>query len=101
MDEYKLKSEYAKTGLRTKFLGMKSSDKGGVRECLEGLRLKKEELCQAGVEIDKKDYFSMIISSLPPAMSNFASSQLAAAHFSVTKTLSSSELISMLIEEAN
>jgi hypothetical protein len=77
--EYTLKSEYAKTGLRAKFLGMRCTDKGGVREFLEGLRLKKEELVQAGVDIDEKDYFSVILSSLPPAMSNFASSQLAAA----------------------
>src|ERR1700679_9751 len=40
--EYTLKSEYAKTGLRAKFLGMRCTDKGGVREFLEGLRLKKE-----------------------------------------------------------
>ena len=68
--------------LRAKFLGMRCMDKahkGGVREFLEGLRLKKEELCQAWVNIDKKDYFkfSVIISSLPAAMLNFASSQLA------------------------
>ena len=72
--EYTLKSEYAKTGLRAKFLGMKYTDKGGVREFLEGLRLKKEELCQAGVEIEENDYFSVIISSLRAAMANFASS---------------------------
>ena len=61
--EYTLKSEYAKTGLRAKFLGMRCTDKGGVREFLEGLRLKKEELSQAGVDIDEKDYFSVIVSS--------------------------------------
>src|SRR5271168_4942774 len=99
--EYTLKSEYAKTGLRAKFLGMRCTDKGGVREFLEGLRLKKEELSQAGVDIDEKDYFSVILSSLPPAMSNFASSQLAAARFSATKTITPSDLISMLIEEAD
>ena len=99
--EYSAKSEYAKTGLRAKFLGMRCTDKGGVREFLEGLRLKKEELSQAGVEIDEKDYFSVIISSLPPAMSNFASSQLAAARFTGTKTVTSSELIPILIEEAD
>jgi hypothetical protein len=99
--EYTLKSEYAKTGLRAKFLGMRCTDKGGVREFLEGLRLKKEELVQAGVDIDEKDYLSVILSSLPPAMSNFASSQLAAARFSALKTITSSDLISMLIEEAD
>ena len=99
--EYTLKSEYAKTALRAKFLAMRCTDKGGVREFLEGLRLKKEELCQAGVDIDEKDYLSVIISSLPPAMSNFASTQLAAARFSATKTLTSGDLLSMLIEEAD
>ena len=99
--EYTAKSEYAKTGLRVKFLGMKCMDKGGVREFLEGLRLKKEELSQAGVAIEEADYLSVILSSLPPAMSNFASSQLAAARFSATKTIMSSDLISMLIEEAD
>ena len=58
--EYMLKSEYAKTGLRAKFLGMKCTDKGGVREFLEGLQLKKEELCQARVEIEENDYFQSL-----------------------------------------
>ena len=101
VQEYTLKSEYAKTGLRAKFLGMRCTDKGGVREFLEGLRLKKEELSQAGVDIDEKDYFSVIISSLPAAMSNFASSQLAAARFSGMKTITSNDLISILLEEAD
>ena len=101
MKEYSAKSEYARTGLRAKFLGMKCTDKGGVREFLEGLRLKKEELSQARVVINEMDYLSVILSSLPPAMSNFASSQLAAARFSATKTITSSDLISMLIEEAD
>lgn len=99
--EYMLKSKYAKTGLRAKFMSMKCSDKGGVREFLEGLQLKKEELSQAGVNINKKDYFSVIISSLPPAMLNFTSSQLVAAHFSGTKTITSNNLISILLEEAD
>ena len=99
--EYTLKSKYVKMGLRAKFLGMKCTDKGGVREFLEGLWLKKEELCQAGVEIEENDYFSVIISSLSAAMVNFALSQLAAAHFSLTKTITSNDLISMLIEEAD
>jgi hypothetical protein len=99
--EYTLKSEYARTGLRAKFLGMKCTGRGGVREFLEGLRLKKEELSQAGVDIDEKDYFSVIISSLPPSMSNFASSQMAAAHFSSTKVLLSTDLLPILIEEAD
>ena len=96
--EYMLKSEYVKMGLRAKFLGMKCTDKGGVREFLEGLWLKK---CQAGVKIEENDYFLVIISSLPAAMVNFTLSQLAAACFSSTKTITSNNLISMVIEEAN
>ena len=101
VQEYMLKSEYAKMGLRAKLLGMRCTDKGGVREFLEGLRLKKKELSQAGIDIDEKDYFSVTISPLLPAMSNFASSQLVAACFSGTKTVTSSNLISLLIEEAD
>jgi hypothetical protein len=101
VNEYTLKSEYAKTGLRAKFLGMKCGEKGNVREFLEDLQLKKEELSQAGVTIDEKDYLSVIISSLPAVMANFALSQLAAARFSATKTLMTNDLISMLLEEAD
>ena len=101
VQEYMSKSEYAKMGLRAKFLGMRCTDKGSVREFLEGLQLKREELSQAGVDIDKKDYFSVIISSIPAAMLNFASSQLAAAHFSGTKIITSNDLISILLEEAD
>ena len=61
--EYMLKSEYAKTGLRAKFLSMRCGDKGSVREFLEGLRLKKEELSQARVNIDENTYFSVITSA--------------------------------------
>jgi hypothetical protein len=63
-------------------MAMRCPDKGNPREFLEGLRVRKEELSQAGVTVDEKDYFSVIISSLPLALSNFASNQLAAAQFS-------------------
>ena len=99
--EFSKKSAYAQADLRAKFMGMKCSDKANPREFLEGLRLKKEELVQAGVVVDEKDYFSVIISSLPMALSNFASNQLAAAQFSSTKTMTPDDLLSMLMEESD
>ena len=98
--EYSKKSAYAQTDMRAKFMAMRCPDKGNLREFLEGLRVKKEELCQAGVVIDEKDYFSVIISSLPLSLSNFASNQLAAAQFSMRK-MSPNDLLSMLLEESD
>jgi hypothetical protein len=80
--EYSKKSTYVQMDLCTKFLAMHCPGKGNPREFLEGLRVKREELSQAGVVIDEKDYFSVIIASLPFALSNFASNQLATAQFS-------------------
>jgi len=79
---------------------MQCSERGNPREFLEELRVKKEELAQAGVVIDEKDYFSVIIASLPMALSNFASNQLAAAQFSSRK-MTPSDLLSMLLEESD
>jgi hypothetical protein len=77
--EFSKKSAYAQVDMWAKFMAMRCPDKGNPREFLEGLRVKKEELAQAGVVVDEKNYFSIIISSLPYSLSNFASSQLAAA----------------------
>jgi hypothetical protein len=79
---------------------MRCLDKGNPREFLEGLRVKREELSQAGVVIDEKDYFSVIISSLPFSLSNFASYQLAATQFS-TRKMTPDDLLSMLLEESD
>jgi hypothetical protein len=98
--EYSKKSAYAQTDMRAKFMAMRCPDKGNPRDFLEGLRVKKEELCQAGVVVDEKDYFSVIISSLPLSLSNFASNQLAAAQFS-TRKMSPNDLLSMLLEESD
>src|SRR6266540_3510236 len=69
---------------------------------LEGLQVNKEELVQVGVVIDDKDYLSTIISSLPIALSNFASAQLATTRmFAPTKSIKPKVLISLLVEEAN
>lgn len=77
--EYTEKGALAQTDLRTKFLESKCPDKGDVREWLDSLRVRKEELAQVGVDIDEKDFRSTVISSLPVYLSGFASSQLAAA----------------------
>lgn len=98
--EFSKKSAYAQADMRAKFMAMRCPDKGNPREFLEGLRVKKEELAQAGVVIDEKDYFSIIIASLPMALSNFASNQLAAAQFSSRKMMPS-DLLSMLLEESD
>jgi hypothetical protein len=99
--EFSKKSAYAQADMRAKFMGLRCPDKGNPRDFLEGLRVKKEELAQAGVEVDEKDYFSIIISSLPYSLSNFASSQLAAAQFLSTKKITPDDLLSMLLEESD
>ena len=98
--EYTEKGAYAQTDLRARFLESKCPDKGNVREFLDNLRVKREELASVGVDIDEKDYRSTIISSLPYALANFASSQLAAARmFASTKTIAPDSLISLISEE--
>jgi hypothetical protein len=53
-----------------------------------------------GVDIEEKDYRSTILSSLPVALANFASAQLAAARmYAPTKTLDPDVLISLIGEE--
>jgi hypothetical protein len=98
--EYTEKGAYAQTDLRGRFLESKCPDKGNVREFLDNLRVKREELASVGVDIDEKDYRSTIISSLPYSLANFASSQLAAARmFAPTKTIAPDSLISLISEE--
>jgi len=100
--EYTDKGTYAQTELRTKFLESRCPEKGNVRKFLEGLRVKREELAQVGVDIENKDYLSTIVGSLPFALSNFASSQLTAVcMFSTTKTIDLDMLISLLVEESD
>jgi len=99
--EFSKKSAYAQADMRAKFMAMRCPDKGNPREFLEGLRVRKEELAQAGVVVDEKDYFSVIISSLPYALSNFASSQLAAAQYLSDCKISPDDLLSMLLEESD
>ena len=85
-----------------KFLKLKCPPQGNVREFLDNLRVKKEELATVGVIIDDGDYRSTILTSLPIPLANFASMQLAAARmFSVAKTISPDVLISLINEEAD
>jgi len=81
-------------------LESKCPDKGNVRQFLDELRMRREELATVGVDIDEKDYRSTIISSLPYSLANFASNQLAAAKlYSSTKTITPDTLISLISEE--
>ena len=98
--EYTEKGAYAQTDLRARFLESKCSERGNVREFLDSLHVKREELASVGVDIDEKDYRSTIISSLPTALANFASSQLASARlYAPTKTIAPDSLISLISEE--
>jgi hypothetical protein len=78
-NEYTLKGSFTQADLRSHFMESKCPDKGNVREFLDGLRVKKEELATYGVVIEAKDYRSTIIISLPNHLSNFASNLLAGA----------------------
>ena len=99
--EYTEKGAYAQTDMRTKFLASRCPETGNVRDFLDQLRTKKEELVQVGVVISDSDYLSTIISSLPVSLSSFASAQLAAARmFATTKTIEPDVLMSLLMEEA-
>jgi hypothetical protein len=98
--EFTQKGAFAQTELRARFLDMKCPEKSNVREFLDSLHVKREELATVGVEIDTKDYLSTIISPLPISLSNFASNQLATAKlYHSTKTIDPNVLISLISEE--
>ena len=98
--EYTEKGTMAQMDLCTEFLESKCPIGGDVRTWLDSLRIKREELAQAGVDIDKKDYCSTIIKSLPPFLSNFSSSLLANARlYAPNKSIDPDVLISLIIEE--
>ncbi|KAJ8501985.1 hypothetical protein ONZ45_g11958 [Pleurotus djamor] len=98
--EYTKKGEFAKTEMRASFLGMKCGDKGDVREFLEGLRMKREELAMMGVIISDDDYRSTILQSLPTGISNFTSNQLAMAKL-LGHQVDPDALISLISEESD
>jgi hypothetical protein len=98
--EYTEKGTYAQTDLRKEFLKSKCPNRTSVREFLDSLRVKREELASVGVEISEDDYRSTIIGCLPASLANFASTQLAAARmFAITKTIAPDTLISLISEE--
>ena len=99
--EYTEKGTYTQTDLHAQFLDSKLQKGVEVRHFLDGLRTKREELASISVMINEKDYWSMIIKSLPTSLANFASSQLAAVClYSSTKMIDPDTLISIIIEEA-
>ena len=98
--EYTVKGAYAQTEMRAKFLTSRCPEKGSARDFLRGLRLKKEELAQVGVTISDDDYLSTIISSLPDALSNFASMQMSWVFQQTQKSMDATTLMTMLLQEA-
>ena len=98
--EYTVKGAYAQTEMRAKFLTSRCVEKANAKEFLRGLRLKKEELAQVGVRISDEDYLSTIISSLPDALSNFASMQMSWNLQHSQQSMDASTLMTMLLQEA-
>ena len=75
-------------------------DRSNGRTFLDGLRVKREELASAGVEISEDDYRSTVINFHPFFLVNFASSQFATARmFAKDKTIASNTLFSLMSEE--
>src|SRR6202522_2207525 len=98
--EYTVKGAYAQTEMRAKFLTSRCPERGNAKDFLRGLSLKKEELAQVGVKISDEDYLSTIISSLPNALSNFASMQMSWTLQQTQQSMDASTLMTMLLQEA-
>jgi hypothetical protein len=98
--EYTSKGMFAQTELRTKFLESRCPEKGNVKDFLDELRAKREELATMGVSISDDDYRSTIISSLPITLSRFAASTLASIRMiNASHVVSPDALISSICEE--
>jgi hypothetical protein len=95
-----IKWAFAQTEMRAKFLTSRCSEKGNPKDFLKGLRLKKEELAQAGVKISEEDYLLTIISSLPDSLSTFASIQMSWSSQNGSQQMDASTLMNTLIQEA-
>ena len=54
--EYTEKGAYAQTDLRTKFLGLQCPVDGDVRQFLDDLHTKRDELAAVSIQIEEKDY---------------------------------------------
>ena len=98
--EYMIKGAFAQTEMRAKFLTSRCPEKGNPKEFLKGLRLKKEELAQAGIKISEEDYLLTIISSLPDSLSTFASIQMSWSSQNGSQQMDASTLMNTLIQEA-
>jgi len=100
--EYTEKGIFAQMELCARFLKVKCPEKGDIRQFLDDLCVKQEELATMDVEINEKDYCSTIISSLPIHLSNFASNQLAVARLyaPTTETIEPDALISLIAKES-
>src|SRR6202522_4010649 len=98
--EYTVKGAYAQTDMRAKFLQSRCLERGNARDFLRKLRLKREELAQVGVKISDEDYLSTIISSLPDALSNFASMQMSWTFQQTQQSMDANTLMTMLLQEA-
>src|ERR1700678_4452270 len=98
--EYTVKGAYAQTDMRAKFLQSRCPERGNTRDFLRKLRLKREELAQVGVKISDEDYLSTIISSLPDALSNFASMQMSWTFQQTQQSMDANTLMTMLLQEA-
>ena len=99
--EFTEKGAYAQADLQQQFVDMKCPPKGDVREFLDGLCTKREELSQVGVSITDNDYRSTILASLPQSLASFVSATLSSARlFAATKTVEPDTLIMLLKEEA-
>jgi hypothetical protein len=84
-----------------KFLESKCPGGGDMHQFLDELHAKCDELSAVGVQIEEKDYWSMIIQSLSNHLASFASGQLATARlYSPTQTIAPDILISLIIEES-
>jgi hypothetical protein len=67
---------------------------------LDELHVEKEKLSTYGITIDNKNYYSIIITSLPSFLSNFALSLLANMRLHTTMgTIDPDQLISLISEE--
>ena len=76
-------------------------DRENVQTFLDLLYIKKEELAIYSIIIDKKNYHSTIVKSLPLSLTNFVSEQLTAAClYFISKTIDFDLLISIICEEA-
>ncbi|KZT27770.1 hypothetical protein NEOLEDRAFT_1021166, partial [Neolentinus lepideus HHB14362 ss-1] len=76
-DEFTHKGLHMQADICRHFMASKCSLKGNVRDFLEGLLMKKEELASIGVDISDKDLRATIVACLPEALSHFTAQTLA------------------------